>query len=235
MTVCDTKPTVKEAEESGRAVRRKIFLVEDHPVFRQGLALILNAQQDLTVCGESASAEEALPAMLRLRPDLAVVDITLPGKSGLELIKEIRAKDRKVKLLVLSMHDEAVYANRVLRAGADGYIMKQEDSEEIIHAIRDVLGGHIYLSEEVLGKTHKAAANAKPGAKTTAIERLSDQQLEILEAVGRGKGNEEIAREQHLTPQAVNTHVAEIRKRLRVKSADALVRYAVRWVESGTL
>ena len=235
MTACDTKPRVKDSEESGRALRRKIYLVEDHPVFRQGLAQILNAQKDLTVCGEAATAEEALPAVLRLQPDLVVVDITLPGKSGLELIKEVRAKDTKVKLLVLSMHDEAVYANRVLRAGADGYIMKQEDSEEIVHAIRDVLGGHMYLSEEVLGGTHKAAAHARPEAKGGAIERLSDVELEVLEAVGRGKGNREIAQELHLTPRAVSTHLTEIRKKLRLKSADALVRYAVRWVETGVL
>ena len=235
MTACDTKPFVKDSEASPSALRRKIFLVEDHPVFRQGLAQILNAQSDLTVCGEAATAEEALPAVLRLQPDLVVVDITLPGKSGLELIKEVRAKNTKVKLLVLSMHDEAVYANRVLRAGADGYIMKQEDSEEIVHAIRDVLGGHIYLSEEVLGNTAKASADTKPEAKGGAIERLSDVELEILEAAGRGKDNLEIAQELHLTPRAVSAHLTEIRKKLKLKSADALLRYAVRWVETGAL
>jgi DNA-binding NarL/FixJ family response regulator len=235
MITCDKKPTVKDTEGSRTALRRKIFLVEDHPIFRQGLAQNLNAEKDLIVCGEAGTAEAALPAVLRLQPDLVVVDITLPGKSGLELIKELRARDTKVKLLVLSMHDEAVFANRVLRAGADGYIMKQEDSEVIVHAIRDVLGGHIYLSEEVLGDTSRASAEAKPEAKSTAIERLSDVELEVLEGVGRGKGNPEIARELHVTPRAINTHLAEIRKKLRLKSADALVRYAVRWVETGVL
>ena len=134
--------------ESSRAAS-KIFVVEDHPVFREGLVQVLNGETDLTVCGESGTAEQALPSIRRLQPDLVLVDISLPGKSGLELIRELRLKDRRVKILVISMCDEAVYAARVLQAGGDGYIMKQEDPEEIVHAIRDVLNGRIYVSEEV--------------------------------------------------------------------------------------
>jgi DNA-binding NarL/FixJ family response regulator len=235
MTTDDTKTSTEDAQASRSAWVRRIFLVEDHPVFRQGLAQILRAEKDLKVCGEAATAEEALSEILRLQPDLAVVDITLPGKSGLELIKELRAKKVKVKILVLSMHDEAIYANRVLRAGADGYIMKQEDPGEIVHAIRDVLRGHIYLSEQVLAGTPQVSAEARPAVKAGAIERLADAELELLELVGRGKDKREIGRDLHLTARKVNTNLTAIRKKLGVKSADALFRYAVRWVETGAL
>src|SRR5436190_3590474 len=163
------------------AARKKVFMVEDHPVFREGLAQILNSEKDLTVCGQAGSAEQALQAIPRLKPDLILVDITLPGKNGLEFIKGLRAVNRKVKLLVVSMHDQALYADRVLRAGGDGYVMKQEDPEEILHAIRDVLAGHIYVSEEVLGgatngSTHKAVNGAH-----NPLSQLTDSELEILE------------------------------------------------------
>jgi len=144
-----------------------IYIVEDHPVFREGLAQLVNAEQDLTVCGQAGDAAQALRAIARLKPDLVLVDITLPGKSGLELIKELRPQNHQLKLLVVSMHDEALYANRVLRAGGDGYIMKQEDPEEIIHAIRDVLGGHTYVSEQVMASrstiSQERRSKAKPG------------------------------------------------------------------------
>src|SRR5208283_1995201 len=125
--------------------RKKIYLVEDHPTFRQGVIQILNSEKYLKVCGAAGTVNQALPAIARTKPDLVLVDISLPGRSGLELIKELRSVDRKVKLLVISMHDEALYAARVLRAGGDGYIMKQEDPDEIVRAIRDVLAGRIYV------------------------------------------------------------------------------------------
>jgi DNA-binding NarL/FixJ family response regulator len=135
----------------------KIFIVEDHPVFREVLRQLVNREADLTVCGEADDCDQALKAIPRLNPDLVLVDLALPGKTGLELIKELRAVNRQIKLLVVSMHDEALYADRVLRAGGDGYIMKQEDPAEIVHAVRDVLAGHIYVSEEVLAGSSKTA------------------------------------------------------------------------------
>jgi DNA-binding NarL/FixJ family response regulator len=212
---------------------RRIFMVEDHPTFREGLAQILNGEPDLKVCGSAGTAAQALEGIARLKPDLALVDITLPGKSGLELIKELRAANRTVKVLVLSMHDEALYANRVLRAGGDGYIMKQEDPEEIIHAIRDVLSGHIYVSEQVMADAASGSLKRSARAKGRPFDRLTDSELEILALIGRGKSNREIARELRLTAKTVLARCASIKTKLKLKSANALIRYAVCWVETG--
>ena len=218
---------------STTAPKKRIFIVEDHPVFREGLVQILNGENDLIVCGEAGSAEQALGEITRLSPDLALVDITLPGRSGLDLIKSLRARQGKVKVLVISMHDEAIYADRVLRAGSDGYIMKQEDPEEIIHAIRDVLNGHIYVSEEVLASHPKKGAR-KPVARTPLrpLEDLTDGELEVLEALGQGKSCQEIARQFRWKARTVETHCTRIRKKLRLKSTNALIRYAVCWLET---
>jgi DNA-binding NarL/FixJ family response regulator len=212
--------------------RKKIFLVEDHPTFRQGLIQILNSETYLTVCGAAGTADQAFPAIARTKPDLVLVDISLPGKSGLELIKEIRSKDRTVKLLVISMHDEALYAARVLRAGGDGYIMKQEDPDEIVQAIRDVLEGHIYVSEEVMGNTPGGGQSRRADEKIRPLDHLTDSELEILELLGRGKSNSEIARQLHLSERAVTDARSQLRKKLILKNAKALLRYAVCWVES---
>jgi len=214
---------------------RKIFIVDDHPVFREGLSHILNSEPDLNVCGAADGAEEAMLAVPQLKPDLILVDIGLAGKSGLEFIKEIRSVNRTVKLLVVSMHDEALYADRVLKAGGDGYIMKQEDPEEIVHAIHDVLGGHIYVSEEVLAG--RIANSPKPStkSKTRPLDQLTDSELEVLEALGQGKSNREISRQLRLSVLAVGAHATQIKKKLNLKTANALVRYAVCWVEAGAV
>jgi DNA-binding NarL/FixJ family response regulator len=210
-----------------------IFIVEDHPAFREGLVQILNHEKDLTVCGQAGDAAQALRSITRLKPDMVLVDITLPGKSGLELIKEVRAVNRKVKLLVISMHDEALYADRVLRAGGDGYIMKQEDPEELVHAIRDVLGGHIYVSEAVLASGKKDSAKRSTKKKIRRLDQLTDSELEFLESLGKGKSNQEIARQLRLSVQAVVALCGQIKRKLNLKSANALIHYAVCWVETG--
>ncbi len=207
--------------------------MEDHPVFRDGLKQLVNREADLTVCGEAEDCATAIKNIRGLDPDLVLVDLTLPGKSGLDLIKEIRALDRNVKLLVVSMHDEALYANRVLRAGGDGYIMKQEDPEDNIHAVRDVLAGHVYVSEAVLsGSTKEMVREAVP-AKSRALDRLTDPEVEVLELLGQGKSDPEIARQLGLEASAVHSHVAQIKKKLKLKNTNALIRYAVCWVETG--
>jgi len=175
----------------------------------------------------------SLEGIARLKPDLALVDITLPGKSGLDLIKSLRSANIHIKLLIVSMHDEALYADRVLRAGGDGYIMKQEDPDEIIHAIRDVLGGHIYVSEEVLASHRKAAPLREAKAKIRLIDQLTDSELEVLELVGRGKTNHEIARELGSSVRAIVEHCARMKRKLNLKSVNELIRYAVCWVETG--
>jgi len=228
------KPMVTTCKATRPGTRRKIYIVEDHPVFREGLVQIIKGQKDLCVCGKSGDADHALPAIERLGTDLVLVDITLPGKSGLELIKELRARNSKVRILVVSMHDEALYADRVLRAGGDGYIMKQEDPEEIVHAIRDVLGGHIYVSEDVLASNGNASLKRTTKPETRPLDRLTDQELNILEVLGRGKNVQEIARQLQLNVEKVIAHCAQMRRKLKLKSDNALVRYAAFWVEDGT-
>jgi DNA-binding NarL/FixJ family response regulator len=225
---------MKESVEiQAPASPRKIFIVEDHAVFREGLAQIIRNEGDLIVCGQAGSVAQALPAISRVEPDLVLVDITLPGKSGLQLIKEVRLVNRKVKLLVVSMHDEALYADRVLRAGGDGFIMKQEDPDEIIRAIRDVLGGRIYVSEQVLAGTPKGPVNGHSKRKTRPLDQLSDSELEILELLGQGKSNREISSQLHLSVRAVLDHCVLIKRKLNLKSNNALIRYAVCWLETG--
>ena len=208
--------------------KRRIFLVEDHPVFREGLSKLLGSEDDLTVCGEAGNAQQALKAIVKLEPELVVVDIGLPGRSGLELIKEIRAMKFPAKLLAVSMFEEAVYAQRVLRAGGDGYVMKQEDPEVIVLAIRDVLAGHIYVSEEVFG----SEATKNPSAKRSSkLDSLTDSELEVLEALGHGKTALEISRQTALSTEEVDVCSDSICRKLRLKSTNALIHYAVCWVE----
>jgi len=212
--------------------RKKIFLVEDHLTFRQGMIQILNGESDLTVCGSAGTAEQALAAIVQTKPELVLVDISLPGRSGLELIKEIRSVDRKVKLLVISMHHEAIYAARALRAGGDGYIMKQEDPDEIVQAIRDILEGHIYVSEGVMESTQGGWRIRRSSEKTRPLDHLTDSELEILELLGRGKSSREIACKLHLSERSVTAACAQLRAKLNLKNAQELFRYAVCWVES---
>jgi DNA-binding NarL/FixJ family response regulator len=227
------------AHQSGQNTgRRRIFIVEDHPVFREGLAQVLNGEPDLSVCGMAGDVPEALKEIPRLKPQLVLVDIGLPGQSGLELIKKLRAVDRETKLLVVSMHDEALYADRVLRAGGDGYIMKQEDPEEILHAIRDVLGGHIYVSEEVLGPTAgkgngNGSAHAPTAKRANPLADLTDAELELLEQFGQGRSNEEIAAELGLEAAEIQAQSNRLKAKLKLKNDHALVRFAVCWAEQG--
>jgi DNA-binding NarL/FixJ family response regulator len=222
-----TAPKNRSAEP-----RKRIYIVEDHPTFREGLTQVLNGTGDLTVCGMAGSVDQALPAIERAKPDLVLVDISLPGKSGLDLIKELRAVNHAVKLLVISMHDEALYAARVLRSGGDGYIMKQEDPDEIIYAIHDVLDGHIYVSEEVMETTQGGGRGARAKDQNRPLDLLTDSELEILEWVGRGKSTREIASKLRLKEGSVTAARSQLREKLNLKNAQALFRYAVRWVES---
>jgi DNA-binding NarL/FixJ family response regulator len=225
--------TEKTMKKPALSAPYRIFIVEDHPVFREGLIQIVNGETDMTVCGQAGDAETALLALPQLNPQLVLVDISLPGKSGLEFIREIRTQNRTIKMLVVSMHDEAVYANRVLRAGGDGYIMKQEDPEEIIHAMRDVLDGHIYLSERVLASTSKDTSESVAKPPNRPLDQLSDGELEILELLGRGKSHLDIGHQLHLKTSEVKNRCAIIGKKLNMKGANELIRYAVCWVETG--
>ncbi len=216
-------------KRQGGGSPHRIFLVEDHPVFRDGLARVLNAEDDLTVCGEAGDAKNGFKEIRKLKPDLAVIDLGLPGRSGLDLIKEIRAAKIALKILVVSMFDEALYAQRVLRAGGNGYIMKQEDPQEIVAAIRDVLAGHLYVSEEVF--TSSSLKKSPKEKIVGALDLLTDSELEVLESLGQGKSTEEISRQLKLSKTDVEAQSSTIRRKLKLKSDNALIRYAVGWLE----
>jgi DNA-binding NarL/FixJ family response regulator len=218
-----SKPRKKKPESN----KSRIFLVEDHPVFREGFSTLLRSEESLTLCGEAGNATEALKSIIKLKPDLAVVDLGLPGKSGLELIKEIRALKLPVKLLVVSMFDEAIYAQRVLRAGGDGYVMKQEDPEVIVLAIQDVLAGHIYVSEDVFDNELSKRPFEK---KAASLDLLTDSEIEVLELIGEGKNKHVISLQAGLSDAEVTTHCNSIRRKLKLESNDALIHYAACWV-----
>jgi DNA-binding NarL/FixJ family response regulator len=217
--------------------KRRVFIVEDHPVFREGLVRMLGREKDLEICGEAGDYEKGIKGIKQLKPDLVLVDLELPGKSGLDLIKKVRSSKQDVKMLVVSMYDEALYADRVLRAGGDGYIMKEESPDEIIHAIRDVLSGHIYVSEEVMeGNAQAAAKVAAPvEPEQRPLDQLTDLELNVLELLGRGQNNNEIADKLGLKSREVASHCVQVRKKLKLKTDNALIHYAVRWVETGAV
>jgi len=210
---------------------RRIFIVDDHPVFRDGLAGVIRQAQGLSICGEADNAQSALAAIERLKPELVLLDLSLPGRGGLELIKDLRAVRPETAVLVISMHDEALYAERVLRAGGQGYIMKQEGPERMLEAIRMVLAGQIYLS----GKMSSRILGVLTGRRTEtapAISQLTDRQLEILQLTGEGKDSHVIAKMLHLSFKTVDAHRAQIRERLGLKNYTELISYAARWVEA---
>jgi len=212
---------------------KKVFLVEDHPVYAEGLMEILKGEPGLAICGHAVSAEDALREIPGLKPDLVLVDITLPGMSGLDLIKRLRPKYPAIKLLVISMREEQLYAARVLRAGGDGYVMKQQDPEEIIDAIRDVLAGRIYVSDDVMVGESKLPREGRPQPRSRPIDRLSDMELEILGLLGAGKSNPEIASHLELNAKTLARHYDEMRKKLCLNNTNALIRFAVCWTGSG--
>lgn len=193
-------------------------------------------EKDLTVCGEAGDFEKGLKGIKQLKPDLVLVDLELPGKSGLDLIKKVRSLKLPVRMLVVSMYDEALYADRVLRAGGDGYIMKEESPDEIIHAMRDVLDGHIYVSEDVMNDGGaKSPEKSAQEQEHSPLDALTDLELNVLELLGRGQNNNEIADKLGLRSKEIASHSAEIRKKLKLKTDNALIRYAVCWVENGAV
>lgn len=214
--------------------KKRVYLVDDHPIMRQGLAQLINHEPDLTVVGEANDSTDALHGIVEVKPDLAIVDISLPGKNGLELIKDIRSHVKGVAVLVHSMHDESLYVERVLRAGAQGYIMKQEGGRRLLDAVRKVLTGDIYVSEAMSGKILEIFSGRRPPIEDP-VEELSDRQFEIFQLIGQGKGTRLIAEELRVSVKTVDAHRANIKDKLHLKSGNELVRYAVRWVENREL
>ena len=212
--------------------RKRILIVDDHPMMRQGLGQLINAEPDLSVCGEAENAEQALTAITSAKPDLVLADISLPGKNGLELIKDFQAVQPDLPVLVISMHDESLYAERVLRAGGRGYIMKQEGGKKLMQAIRHVLGGQIYVSEKMSAEILEAFSGRRAGVEGSPVEKLTDREFEVFQLISQGKGTRDIAEQLHLSVKTVDVHRTNIKTKLKLGSTAELIRFAVRWAES---
>jgi DNA-binding NarL/FixJ family response regulator len=212
--------------------KKRIFLVDDHPLVREWLTNLINQQPDLTVCGETDSAPQALEAITRAKPDVAIVDLSLKDSSGFDLIKNLKQSETGAAVLVLSMHDEAHYAERALRAGARGYVMKRETTKKVITAIRRVLEGKLYLSESIAeAMAVRLVGGAAHGASFT-VEQLSDRELEVFEMLGRGLGTRQIAETLRVSVKTVQAYCARIKEKLNLSSATELLREAIRWNEA---
>jgi DNA-binding NarL/FixJ family response regulator len=206
---------------------RRIFIVDDHPVVRQGLALLINREADLMVCGDAEEATSALEGIASLKPHVVIVDISLNGPDGLDLLKSIRMRDPNLPVLILSMLDELLYAERALRAGASGYIMKQEATEQVLVAIRRILGGEIYVSDRMANKMlHRFVGGTPPGARSPVAE-LTDRELEVFRLIGDGHGTRQIAEELHISVKTVESYQAHIKQKLSLKNGRELVQRAI--------
>lgn len=214
------------------AQKHRVFLVDDHPIVLTGFTLMLNAQPDIDVCGNASSAEEAVQKVCAAKPDLVITDITLPGRSGLDFLKDIIAVNPAQRVLVVSMHDETLYAERAIRAGARGYLMKEAGSEKMLAAIRHVLGGNIYVSERIQAKILNSMHTPSQRASASPVEKLSDREFEVFRLLGEGKTTKEIADQLHLSGKTVAVHRGHIKEKLEIKSATELMHAAVRWVEA---
>lgn len=221
-----------KARKSAPSARKQILIVDDHPMMRDGLAALITAQPGLAVCGQAADAREAMQAIESLRPDLVLMDISLPGKSGLEAIKDIQALAPGLAVLVISMHDESLYAERVLRAGARGYVMKQEGGKRIMEAVRAVLENKVFVSEKMSARIMDAFTGHRGAEATSSVESLSDREFEVFQLIGRGRSTKEIAAQLHLSVKTVEVHRVNIKAKLKLATSPELVHYAVRWVES---
>jgi DNA-binding NarL/FixJ family response regulator len=210
-----------------------VLVVDDHPIVRQGLSQLINQEPDLMVCGQAEDARTALDAIDPTQPDILIVDVSLDGPDGIELLKAIRAKDARLPVLILSMHDESLYAERALRAGANGYIMKQEATERVLVAIRQILGGEVYVSERMAKKMVQQFIGGSGVSKRSIIDELTDRELEVFRLIGQGHGTRQIAEELHLSVKTVESYYAHIKEKLFLKNARELVQHAVQWVESG--
>jgi DNA-binding NarL/FixJ family response regulator len=206
--------------------RKKILIVDDHPMMREGLRAVINRAPDLMVCGEAENARQALNAIQKLAPDLALVDITLPGKGGLELVKDLKALHPRLAILAISLHDESLYAERMLRAGAGGYITKQQPPGELLKAIRQVLDHRVYVSQE-MSESLLRRFSAHPQANRSPMEILTDREFEIFQLIGAGQSAREISRQLNLSVRTVAVHNANIRQKLNLKSTARLIRFAV--------
>lgn len=222
----NNNPKCDEAEA------KRIVIVDDHPLFRKGLEQLINSGDSFAVCGEAGSAAEAMSEIRKVKPDLVIVDISLPGANGIELIKNVRAEFPKLLILVLSMHDESLYGLRALRAGAQGYVMKQEALSNVVNAIQELFAGRPYLSPAMSAKLITNFVQSSGEGQASATDRLSDREIEILELLGKGGEVREIAKALHISPKTVETHRAHIKEKLKLTNARQVTRFAVQWISA---
>lgn len=223
---------MNETPPPAASERKRVFLVDDHPMVREQLAHLIDQQPDLQVCGEAADVAEAIEGIERLRPDIAIVDLSLKNSSGLDLIKDLKARESAVPVLVLSMHDESLYAERVLRAGAMGYVSKQENTRNILSAIRRVLDGGIHVSADIAGVLVKRMVGGLNQPDASPVARLADRELEVFQLIGRGQGTRKIAESLNLSVKTVESYRARIKEKLQLDDGIQLLQRAVRWVEN---
>jgi DNA-binding NarL/FixJ family response regulator len=207
----------------------RVLLVDDHPIVRQGLALLIDREPDLSVCGEADGAHSAFHAITTLRPDIVVLDISLSGPDGLDVLKDIRMKTASLPVLILSMHDESIYAERAMRAGANGYIMKQEATEKVLVAIRRILQGEVYLSDRLTSAMLQQFVRGTAQAKKSPLVNLTDRELEVFRLIGEGHGTRQIADELHLSVKTIESYQAHIKEKLALRNARELVQHAIEW------
>ncbi len=225
-------PVKSSTAPPSKSARRRLLLVDDHPMMRAGLSQLINKQTDLEVAFEAGSPGEAFDRLAEAKVDLLLTDMTMPGRSGIEFIKDVLALHPSLLILVISMHDEMMYAERVLRAGARGYIMKEAGGERLLAAIRKVLAGHVYASERMAAKILAGLADRRPRGSLSPIEKLTDREFEIFQLIGQGKDVREIAHQLHLSPKTVDVHRSRIKAKLALKDATAVVLHAIRWLEA---
>jgi len=222
----------KKQTEAEVENKTRILIVDDHPIVRQGLAELINHENDLVVCGQAEDSHEAMKAIKDLSPSMAIIDISLKETSGLELIKDVHSQYPDLPVLALSMHDEMLYAERALRAGAMGYIMKQEATENVIVAVRRILGGEIYVSDKMAARMVRKLVTGQIEPTTSQVDSLSDRELEVFHLIGKGHGTRQISERLHLSVKTIETYRAHIKEKLNLADAAELLQYAIQWASS---
>jgi DNA-binding NarL/FixJ family response regulator len=221
--------SVTAKSQNQTVAKKRILVVDDHPIVRQGLALLINREPDMLVCGEAEEAMGALHVLASAHPDVLIVDISLTGPDGLDLLKTIRTTHPTLPVLILSMHDESIYAERALRAGANGYIMKQEATEKVLVAVRRILSGEIYVSDLIANQMLKHYITGAGTLRNSSIADLSDRELEVFRLIGEGHGTRQIAEELHISVKTVESYQAHIKEKLSLRSARELMQHAIQW------
>ncbi len=211
---------------------KQVLIVDDHPMMREGLAQLIDREKDLAVAGEADSAARAVEQTAHLKPDLVIVDITLPGRSGLDLIRDLHAVHPAALVLVVSMHEESLYAERVLRAGGRGYVMKQAGGKKLMEAIRQVLGGQIYVSADTSARILETFSRKSSETTSTGVQSLSNREFEIFQLIGQGENTRDIAKKLNLSVKTVEVHRLNIKGKLKLGTASELIHFAVRWMQS---